>query len=82
MEMGFVLEGPAPLTQQAALLALSAFEALPSNDLEEPIRILRDARFFDDPVLGQAAEEIEAAYARFKTVLRARISLKPLESND
>jgi hypothetical protein len=82
MEMGFVLNGPAPLTEHAALTALSAFEALPSNDLEAPIRILRDARFFDDPVLGQAAEEVEAAYARFKAILRARIALKPLEPND
>src|ERR1035437_3166874 len=64
------------------LISGSAFEALPSNDLEAPIRILRDARFFDDPVLGQAAEEVEAAYARFKTILRARIALKPLEPND
>lgn len=82
MEMGFAFEGPAPLTEHAALLASSVFEALSSHDLEEPIRILRDARFFDDPELGQVTEELEDVYARFKTLLEARISLKPFEPNE
>jgi hypothetical protein len=82
MEMGFMFEGPAPLTEHAASVASQAFEALPSHALEEPIRILRDARFFDDPELDRAAEQLEDAYARFKTILEARISLKPFEPNE
>jgi hypothetical protein len=73
MEMSFVFDRPAPLNQNAALVALSAFEALSAKGLEEAVRILRVSGFFDDPVLGQAAEEAEAAYARFETALRARV---------
>jgi hypothetical protein len=34
---------------------------------------LRSARFLDDPVLAKAAEEAEAAYARFRAALKERI---------
>jgi hypothetical protein len=72
-ELGFKFDHLAPLTGDAPSIALSALNALPANDLETPLRLLRSARFFDDPVLARAAEEVEAAYARFKITLRDRI---------
>jgi len=74
MEFGLAFESAAPLANDhAASVALSALSALPVDDLEIPIRLLRDARFFDDPVLARAAEEAEGAYARFKVALKQRI---------
>lgn len=72
-ELGFAFDGLAPLAEDAASLALSAFNALPANDLDIPIRLLRSVRFFDDPVLAKATEAAEAAYAHFKTTLKERI---------
>ena len=72
-ELGFAFDGLAPLAEDVASLALSAFNALPANDLDIPIRLLRSARFFDDPVLAKATEAVEAAYAHFKTTLKERI---------
>ncbi len=74
-EVGFAFENPAPIADgHPASLALSAFNALPQGDLSTPMRLLRSARFFDDPALANAAEEAEAAYAHFKTTLRQRIN--------
>jgi hypothetical protein len=75
-ELGFAFDGLAPLTDDAASLALSAFNALPADGLETPLRLLRSARFLDDPVLAKAAEEAEIAYARFKAALKERIQTK------
>jgi len=72
MEISFSFDGPAPLREHAAIVASSALEALPSKGLEKAIGILRAAAFFDDPALGQVAEEAEAAYARFETALSQR----------
>jgi hypothetical protein len=72
-ELGFKFDGLAPLAEDAASMALSAFNALPTDDLETSMRLLRSARFFDDPMLTKAAEEAEAAYARFKAALKERI---------
>jgi hypothetical protein len=75
-ELGFAFDGLAPLTEDAASLALAASTALPPNPLEAPLRLLRSARFFDDPALAKAAEEAEAAYDRFKKVLKERIQFQ------
>jgi hypothetical protein len=75
-ELGFAFDGLAPLTEDAASLALSALNALPAEGLEPSIRLLRSARFLDDPVLAKAAEEADAAYARFKAALKERIQSK------
>jgi hypothetical protein len=75
-ELGFAFDGLAPLAEDAASVALAAFKALPANDLVVAIRLLRSARFFDDLELAEAAEEAEAAYARFKTVLKDRIQFQ------
>jgi hypothetical protein len=72
-EVGFQFDGLAPLAEDAASVALSAFKALPANDLDASICLLRAARFFDDPALSKAAEDAEAAYARFKAALTERI---------
>jgi PilZ domain len=72
-ELGFAFDGLAPLSEDAASLALSAFNALPADALEPSIRLLRSARFLDDPALAKAAEEAEGAYARFKAALKERI---------
>jgi hypothetical protein len=75
-ELGFAFDGLAPLAEDVASLALSAFNAFPANDLDIPIRLLRSVRFFDDPVLAKAAEEAEAAYAHFKATLKERIRFR------
>jgi hypothetical protein len=72
MEISFSFERPAPLAENAALVAVAALNVLPGKGLEEAVRILRAAAFFDDPVLGHAAEEAEAAYARFEAALGER----------
>jgi hypothetical protein len=72
MEISFIFDGPAPLREHAAIMASSALEALPAKGLEKAIGILRAAAFFDDPVLGHAAEEAEAAYARLEAALNQR----------
>jgi hypothetical protein len=72
MEISFSFERPAPLKGNAALVAVAALNVMPAKGLEEAIRILRSAAFFDDPVLGEAAVAAEAAYARFETALRER----------
>ncbi|HEX4367937.1 MAG TPA: PilZ domain-containing protein [Rhodopila sp.] len=75
-EIGFAFDSLAPLAEDAASLALSAFNALPANDLDIPIRLLRSVRFFDDPVLAKATEAVEAAYAHFKATLKERIDFR------
>ena len=75
-EFGFAFDSLAPLAEDVASLALSAFNALPTNDLDIPIRLLRSVRFFDDPVLAKATEAAEAAYAHFKTTLKERIQFR------
>jgi hypothetical protein len=72
MEISFSFDRPAPLAGNAALVAVAALNVLPGKGLREAVRILRSAAFFDDPVLGQAAEEAEAAYARFEAALGER----------
>jgi hypothetical protein len=81
-EVGFSLNGPAPLTGQDRLLAIAAFDALSMNAPQRPISILRDAGFFDDPALGSAADEAEAAYSRMLDVLQARITLRSMIPNE
>jgi hypothetical protein len=77
-EFGFSLNGPAPLTGQDRLLAISAFDALSMCAPQRAISILRAAEFFDDPTLGAAADEAEAAYGRLLDVLQARITLRSI----
>jgi hypothetical protein len=73
-EFGLAFERAAPLADDhAASVALSALSALPMDDLEIPMRLLRASRFFDDPGLTKAAEEAERAYACFKAALKERI---------
>jgi hypothetical protein len=75
-ELGFAFDGMAPLTEDAASLALAAFTALPPNALEAPLRLLRSARFFDDPALAKTAEDAEVAYERFRTALKDRMQFQ------
>jgi hypothetical protein len=73
-EIGFAFDRSMPMTgDDAASVALNALNALPKDDLAATMRALRTARFFDDPALAAAAEEAEAAYARFKAMLSERI---------
>ena len=72
LEISFAFDGSRPLAENATLVALSALEALRAKGLGEATRILRAAGFFEDPVLGQAAEDAEAAYARFEAALTVR----------
>lgn len=73
-EMGFNFDLAGPLADDHAVsVALSAYNNLLANDPEIPIQLLRAAKFFDDPALAKVAEEAEAAHARFKAVLKARI---------
>lgn len=73
-EVGFAFERSAPMEDgHASSVAASALKALPAGDLEVSMRLLRGARFFDDPALANAAQEAEAAYARFKVALRDRV---------
>ena len=64
-----VSKAPPRCGRHAALVALSALEALPEKGLPQAVRILRAAAFFDDPVLTQLAEEAENAYARLEMAL-------------
>jgi hypothetical protein len=77
MEISFSFDRPAPLAGNAALVAVAALNVLPGKGLQEAVRILRSAAFFDDPALGQAAEEAEAAYARFEAALGERAKRTP-----
>lgn len=73
-EIGLGFGQPEPLIDAyASSAALSAFNALPSDDLGVALGTLRSMRFFDDPALAKAAEDAEAAYLRFKAMLRVRI---------
>jgi len=73
-EIGFAFEQPEPITDSdTASVALSALNALPPDDLGISLRALRSTRFFDDPALAKAAEDAEAAYLRFKAMLKERI---------
>lgn len=74
-EIGFALEPPTDA--QIAATALTAFNALPADDLGVSLRTLRAAGYFDDPALMKSAEDAEAAYLRFKAMLKKRISLPP-----
>ncbi len=76
MQMGFALDGPAPMTAQAGLRALAAWESLPSTGLARSMAILREEGFFDDPELAEVAARAEEAYARFTATLRTRISVR------
>jgi hypothetical protein len=74
-EFGLEFKCPVPIADDhAASVALSAFNALPTDDLHIPLRLLRTARFFDDPALAKAAEAAEATYVHFKATLKDRIN--------
>jgi hypothetical protein len=77
MEIGFAFEGLAPLTGEAASLALAALNALPADGLAASVALLRPSRFLDDPTLMQLAEDAEASYARFKAALKQRLQSNP-----
>jgi hypothetical protein len=72
METSYMFDGPAPLRDHAAMVAISALQALPGKGLEQSIGMLRAAAFFDDPALSQAAEDAETAYARLEAALNQR----------
>ena len=76
MEASFIFDRPVPLGENAALVALSAFEALLAKGVAESVRLLRAERFLDDPMLGEVAEEAEAACRRYESTLRLRLNLK------
>jgi hypothetical protein len=73
LQIGLAYDGPVVLGAEAALVALSAFEALPRTGLDDALRILRGAAFFGDHELGRTAEAAAAAYAGFRDALRARV---------
>lgn len=70
-EVGLGFERSAPMVDESSSsVARSAFQALPTDSLDATMRLLRGARFFDDPTLAHAAREAEDAYARFKETLK------------
>ena len=76
-DVGFEFIRPAPMgDEHAASIARAAFNALPMDDLSTSIRMLRTSRFFDDPALAKAAEDMEGAYVRFKQTLKDRIEVR------
>ena len=77
-EIGLQLNGPAPLSVQDRLLAVTARDALSISPPQRSISTLRAAGFFDDPALAAAADEAEAAYNRLLGLLQERIALKSL----
>lgn len=77
LQMGLIYDGAEPLTSNAYLVALSAYEALPAAGLDESLRILRIAEYFDDQRLSEAAEAAGAAFVRFRTALRAWVDTRP-----
>jgi hypothetical protein len=77
-EIGFLLNGPSPLSAQDRLLAIAARDALSISPPQRPISTLRAAGFFDDPALAAAADEAEAAYNRLLGLLQERIALKSI----
>jgi hypothetical protein len=72
MEIGFSLEGTASLPQEAAQMAWRIYEMVRATTVEEPMRLLRAGRFFDDPSLQKVAEEAEAGLRRLETALATR----------
>lgn len=78
-EAGFAFERSEPLSDPAAASAAqTALAALPADDLRVAIGTLRSMRFFDDPALAKAAEDVETAYLRFKASLQTRIGYSGL----
>jgi len=73
-QIGLLFDSSSPLNHGSAPVALSAFEALPVNGLDDSLRILRIAGFLDNLALSEAAREAEAAYARFRDVLRKLVN--------
>ena len=74
MEIGFSFATTATLSEVPAELAWRIYEFVRATSLEEPLRLMRDYRFFDDMALAAAAEEAEAALRRLETMLRALAS--------
>ena len=50
------------------------YEFVRATSLEEPLKLMRDYRFFDDVALEAAAEEAEAGLRRLETMLRGLAS--------
>jgi hypothetical protein len=73
-QIGLLFDSSSPLNQGSAPVALAAFEALPVNGLDDALHILRVAGFLDNVALSEAAREAEAAYARFRDVLRRLVN--------
>jgi hypothetical protein len=73
MELGFSLEGSASLPQASAHAAGRIHEMLRAAGIEEPLRLLRANRFFDDLTLQATAEAAEAALQRLEAALAERV---------
>ena len=73
MDVGlqFLAEGEA-LGQAQGELAWSAYEQLRDGRLDQALRLLRSAAFFDDDSLRRAAAGAEAAQQHLEALLRAR----------
>jgi hypothetical protein len=74
MEIGFSFATAATLAEVPAELAWKIYEYVRATSLEEPLKLMRDYRFFDDLALEAAAEEAEAALRRLEAMLRALAS--------
>jgi hypothetical protein len=71
-EVGFSLDVIPSLSEEPAALAWRIYESVRAITIEEPLKLLRHCRFFDDAALRAAAEEAEAGLRRLETALRAR----------
>jgi len=71
-EIGFSLALTATLDDGPAELAWGIYEYVRATTIEEPLRLMREYRFFDDIALEAAAEAAEAGLRRLETMLRAR----------
>ncbi len=75
LEIGFALEGTPSLPAASAHLAERIHAMLRAASIEEPIRLLRDNRCFDDLALQAATEQAEAALRRLEAALTVRAGL-------
>jgi hypothetical protein len=69
---GLAFTGSQIIREDSAQRMRNMAEILQSQGLAATIETLRMARFFDNSALRQAAEEAEAAQARFKALLLGR----------
>ena len=68
-EMGLKFLGPAMLPIRSIVRAARIYDAFKTIGCVGALRMLRDERFFNDPLLRETAHDLEAAMARFEEAL-------------